>query len=138
MRQVTAVGMMVALDNLSGDFARALLAATLPAERSDDARGRQSHPGYRGRLAKMEQGLSQLQREATELELCYNDDLFYLALASSYVRNWTRNEVVYPWLRSHHPKFAVLLKTLVEVADFAIEPKRPMKLASTKVSEDGA
>ncbi|MFM0502934.1 plasmid partitioning protein RepB C-terminal domain-containing protein [Paraburkholderia caffeinilytica] len=127
-RQVAAVQTMTAVDNLCGDFARALLAATPSSERVDDARGRQSHPDYAGRLARMERGLVQMQLEATELRSHYDGDLFHLALAASYVRGWMRNEVVTTWLSSHHPEFAVVLERLAKAADSAIEPARSMKL----------
>ena len=141
-RQVTTVRTMVAVGNLSGDFARALLAATPSSERVDDARGRQSHPACAGRLARMEQGLVQMQLEAAELSSHYDDDLFHLALAASYVRGWMRNELVTTWLSSHHPKFAIVLDRLAKVADFAIEPGRPMRLpyspaASPAISRKG-
>ncbi|MBB5441601.1 hypothetical protein [Paraburkholderia sp. WSM4177] len=69
-----------------------------------------------------------MQLEAAELRSHYDDDLFHLALAASYVRGWTRNEVVTPWLYSHHPEFAIVLDRLAKAADFAIEPGRPMRL----------
>ncbi|WP_408505962.1 plasmid partitioning protein RepB C-terminal domain-containing protein [Paraburkholderia sediminicola] len=127
-RQVAVVRIMVAVDNLSGDFARALLAATSASERTDDARGRQSHRDCAGRLARMERGLVQMQREAADLRSHYDDDLVHLAVAASFVRGWMRNEEVTTWLFSHHAKFAVVLETLAKATDFAIEPARPMKL----------
>jgi hypothetical protein len=127
-RQVAAVRMMVTLANLSGDLARALLAATPSIERCDDPRGRQSQAVCAGRLAKMERSLVQMQLEAAELRSHYDHDLLYLALASSFVRNWMGNEVVDAWLHSHHPEFYIKLKSLVKAANFAIEPGRPMKL----------
>ncbi|CAE6820662.1 MULTISPECIES: plasmid partitioning protein RepB C-terminal domain-containing protein [Paraburkholderia] len=127
-RQVATVRTMVAVDNLSGDFARALLAATPSNERADDARGRQSHPDCAGRLARMERGLIRMQLEATELRSHYNDDLVHLALAASFVRGWMRNGLVAAWLQCHHPEFAAVLKGLVKAADFAVQPGRPMTL----------
>ncbi len=127
-RQVATARTMVAVDNLSGDFARALLAATPSSERTDDARGRQSHPDCAARLAGMERGLVQMQLEAAELRSHYDDELFHLALAASYVRGWMRNEVVTTWLRSHHPKFTIVLDRLAKAADFAAQPRRSMRL----------
>jgi hypothetical protein len=127
-RQVAPAHTMVAVDNLSGNFARALLAATPSNKRSDDARGRQSHAHFAGRLARMEQGLVEMQLEATELRSHYEDNLFYLALAASYVRSWMRSKVITTWLGSHHPDFAIVLDRLAKAADLAIEPGRPMRL----------
>jgi hypothetical protein len=127
-RQVAAVRIMVAVDNLSGDFARGLLAATVCSDRADDARGRQSHADSAARLARMEQGLLRLQRHCAELRSHYDDDLVYLALAATFVRKWVRNEVVASWLHLHHPKFAVVLVRLGEASDFAKVPGRHMRL----------
>ncbi|MDR6450496.1 UNVERIFIED_ORG: hypothetical protein ABIC54_000756 [Burkholderia sp. 1263] len=116
------------MDNLSGDFARALLAATRSSQRSDDARGRQSHPDYVDQLVRIERGLVQMQREAAELRLHHSDNLVHLVLAASVVRDWMTNEVVTTWLHSHYPKSAIVLASLAKAADFAVEPGRPMKL----------
>jgi hypothetical protein len=106
----------------------ALLAATPANERTDDARGRQSHPDCASRLARMERELVHMQLEAAELRSRYDDDLVHLALAASFVRNWTSNEVVATWLCSHRLKFAVVLGRLAKDSDFAIESGRRMKL----------
>lgn len=137
-RQVAAAQTMVAVDNLCGDFARALLAATPSSERVDDARGRQSHADCAARLAKMEQGLVQMQLEAAQLRSHYDDDLFHLALAASYVRGWMRHEVVTAWLSSHHPEFAIVLERLAKAADSAIEPGRAMKLPYSPATRPAA
>ncbi|WP_367117591.1 plasmid partitioning protein RepB C-terminal domain-containing protein [Paraburkholderia phenazinium] len=137
-RQVTSARTMVAVDNLSGNFARALLAATPSSKRGDDARGRQSHPDSARRLARMEQGLIQMQLEAAELRSHYDDDLFHLALAACYVRGWMRNEVVTTWLHSRHPESAAVLDRLAKAADFAIEPRRPMKLPYSPAASPAA
>ncbi|NYH24211.1 hypothetical protein GGD40_003690 [Paraburkholderia bryophila] len=116
------------MDNLSGDFARALLAATPANERTDDARGRQSHPDCANRLGRMERELAQMQVEAAEKRSRYEADLVYLALTASFVRNWMNNEVIVSWLESHHPRCAIALARLASKSDFAIEAARPMKL----------
>lgn len=69
-----------------------------------------------------------MQVDAAEQRSRYEDDLVYLALAASFVRNWMRNEVVAAWLYSHHPQFAGVLGRLAKDSDFAIESGRLMKL----------
>lgn len=127
-RQIAAVRTMVAVNNLSGDFARALLAATAADERTDDARGRQSHPGCVIRLSRMERGLIKMQSTGEELRSRYGEDLAYLALVACFVRSWTTHEMVAAWLRSRHPKSATILDSLTRAADFAVKPGRAMKL----------
>ncbi|MFM0598411.1 hypothetical protein PQQ68_35785 [Paraburkholderia dilworthii] len=116
------------MNNLTGDFARALLAATSANERTDDARGRQSHPDCASRLARMERELVQMQVDASEQRSRYEDNLVYLALTASFVRNWMRNEVIATWLVSHRPQFAGVLGRLANDSDFAIASGRLMKL----------
>ena len=127
-RQVEAVRTMVAARNLSGDFARALLAATSARERSDDARGRQSHPDCVRRLARMAQELARMQVEAEVKRPRYENELVCLALTAGFVRNWMRNDVVGAWLESHYPQSAGVLDRLAKDSDLAIAPRRPMKL----------
>lgn len=127
-RQAAAIRIMVAANNLSGDFARALLAATPAGERTDDARGRQSHPDCVSRLARIERELAQMQINAAGRRSRYEDDLVYLALTASFVRGWMNNAVVAAWLESHHSEFAGVLGRLATDSDFAIESERVMKL----------
>ncbi|WNC95042.1 hypothetical protein RI103_34775 [Paraburkholderia sp. FT54] len=133
-RQIAAVAVMNAVDNFSGDFARALLAATPASKRADDARGRQSHAECAARLARLELGLVQLQREAAELRSQYEADLVQLALTASFVRDWMKNKVVAEWIHLHHPDFAAVLENLVKASECAVVPGRKMKLAFSTAS----
>lgn len=128
-RQLETVRIMVAQDNLSGDFARALLAATPANERLDDARGRQSHPDCVRRLARTVGRLVEVQKEAALLRARNDQNLLCLTLAAGWTRTWIHDEVVAAWLLSHHPKYAAVLRRIVDDADFAVEPQRHMKLA---------
>lgn len=128
-RQLEAVRIMVAQDNLSGDFARALLAATSARARADDARGRQSHPECVRRLAQMVGRLVEAQREVAILRPRHDQNLLFRTLAAGWTRTWIHDDVVAAWLLTHHPKYAVALRRTVDDADFAIEPQRRMKLA---------
>ncbi|PRX31673.1 hypothetical protein B0G75_105463 [Paraburkholderia sp. BL18I3N2] len=133
-RQVAVASVMVRQNNCSGDFARALLAATPAGLRADDPRGRQSDREGVRRLADMERGLIRVQLVAQELAAGYYDDLFLLALTASFVGSWMRNDVVRLWLQSRYPGNAVTLGRMASRSECARHAKRPMKLAYTPVS----
>ncbi|MFM0178740.1 plasmid partitioning protein RepB C-terminal domain-containing protein [Paraburkholderia aspalathi] len=127
-RQLAAARVMVGQDNCSGDLARALLAATPASQRADDPRGRQADRHRAKLLSGMEKGLTHMQETMQSLTPSYHDDLYCLALAASFVRDWMRDDVVAAWLRTHAPGAAVTLGELVSASEKAKAPSRPMKL----------
>lgn len=128
-RQVAAANIMVRQNNVSGDFARALLAATPGCQRADDPRGRQSNRDRARLLAEMERGLVGMQETARDLAAGYHDDLFFLALIASFVRGWMEDDVVRDWLGSQYAGNAATLERIASASDCAKKAKRPMKLA---------
>ena len=128
-RQVEAVSIMVRQDNLSGDFARALLAATPASMRVDAAHGHVSHPDCVRRLGRIVQRLTALQQDAQCLRSHHDGNLLLLTLAAGWARGWVRDAVIAQWLKSRRPDYAAVLERLVQDADYAIVPGRRMKLA---------
>lgn len=127
-RQLTAAQVMVGQDNCSGDLARALLAATPASQRVDDPRGRQADRHHTRLLSGMEKRLTHVQETVQSLRQDYHDDLYYLALAASFVRGWMHDDVVTTWLKSHAPGAVATLGEVVSASDKAKAPGRPMKL----------
>ncbi|WP_144138105.1 hypothetical protein [Paraburkholderia sp. BCC1884] len=127
-RQSSVAQVMVRQNNCSGDFARALLAATPASQRADDPRGRQSDSERVRLLSGLESGLVRMQLTGRSLKPAFNDDLYYLALTASFVRGWMGDEDVRTWIEAHYPGNAVTLKQLVSASEAATVPKRPMKL----------
>ncbi|WP_310076486.1 plasmid partitioning protein RepB C-terminal domain-containing protein [Paraburkholderia graminis] len=128
-RQVEAVSMMVRQDNLTGDFARALLAATPASMRVDAAHGHVSHPDCVRRLGGIVQRLTALQQDAQCLRSRHDGNLLLLTLAAGWARGWVRDAVIAQWLQARRPDYAAVLEGLVQDADYAIVPGRRMKLA---------
>jgi RepB plasmid partitioning protein len=128
-RQVEAVSMMVRQDNLTGDFARALLAATPASMRVDAAHGHVSHPDCVRRLGGIVQRLTALQQDAQCLRSRHDGNLLLLTLAAGWARGWVRDAVIAQWLKSRRPDYAAVLERVVQDADHAIAPGRRIKLA---------
>lgn len=130
-RQLAASRVMAAGNNCSGDFARALLAATDASGRADDPRGRMSNPRHVIQLAAMEQTLIDLQDKARSLSPGFYRNLSWLALSTSLIRNWVQDPVVWAWLQSRYPDSAATLMRHATASETILVPKRRMKLPYT-------
>ena len=128
-RQVEAVSIIVRQDNLTGDFARALLAATPASMRVDAAQAHVSHPDCVRRLGRIVQRLTAAQQDAERLRSRHDGNLLLLTLAAGWARGWVSDAVIAQWLKSRRPDYAAVLERLVQDADYAIVPGRRMKLA---------
>ncbi|CAD6562259.1 hypothetical protein LMG28727_07700 [Paraburkholderia kirstenboschensis] len=126
--QVQTVSLMLRQDNLTGDFARALLAATPADRRIDDGHLCRSSPDCTRALARIVIRLAAAQKDAERLRADHDSNLVFLTLAAGWVRTWIRDDVIGQWLTSREPAYLAALKGIVDEADSAIAPRRQMKL----------
>ena len=127
--QRETLSLMARQENLSGDFARALLAATPASKRIDHGHSAQLNSDSARQLRRTVQKLTAAQRDAEALRAYHHENLFFLTLAAGWTRTWIHDEVIADWLTSRHPEYAVVLKRTVSQADAALAPGRHMKLA---------
>ncbi|MGF6900378.1 hypothetical protein [Paraburkholderia sp. GAS348] len=128
VRRTAVANLMNAVDNLTGDFAHALLAATPEGMRVTVARSERVDSSRARSFARIEKRLMGLHAKNQMLSAGHNDNLRYLAVCASYVRGWTHNRHIVAWLRLHYPVHAASLEQIAQEADCAKEPKRAMKL----------
>ena len=126
--QVRTVSLMLRQDNLTGDFARALLAATPADRRVDNGHLCSSRPDCTRALARIVTRLAAAQENAEVLRADHDANLLFLTLAAGWTRTWIRDDVIGQWLASRLPAHLAALKGIVNEADFAIAPRRHMKL----------
>lgn len=126
--QVHTVSLMRRQDNLTGDFARALLAATPEDRRVDSGRLCRSSPDCTRALARIVTRLAAAQESAEVLRAGHDANLLFLTLAAGWTRTWLRDDVIGQWLASRLPAHLAALEGIVDEADFAIAPRRHMKL----------
>jgi hypothetical protein len=100
-RQVVASNLMAAVDNYSGDFAHALLAATPENSRATVERVRRCVGGRTRSFATLEKRLIGLLEQNHILSTAHNTNLLFLAVCGSCIRSWVRNCDVFAWLRVH-------------------------------------
>jgi len=127
-QQVNTISIMLRQDNLSGDFARALLAATPANMRADDRQLCRVHPDCNRRLARIIHRLVAAQHEADILRARHDENLLALTLTAGWARTWIRDDVIASWLASHRPASLAVLERIVDDADFAVAARRHMKL----------
>ncbi|MGQ7934681.1 plasmid partitioning protein RepB C-terminal domain-containing protein [Paraburkholderia sp. D1E] len=128
LRRIAVANLMNAVDNVKGDFAQALLAATPDGMRTHVARSQRVDSRRTQSFARIEKQLLAVHARNEILSAGHNDSLHYLAVCVSYIRGWTHNGDVLAWLRLRYPTYVVSFERIVEEADCANEPKRPMKL----------
>jgi len=136
--QVRTVSLMVRQDNLTGDFARALLAATPADRRADNGRLCRSSPDGTSALVRIVNKLAAAQENAEALRADHDANLLFLTLAAGWTRTWIRDDVIGQWLASRLPAHLAALKGIVHEADFAIAPRRHMKLPYDAVAGTAA
>jgi hypothetical protein len=128
LRRIVVASLMRALDNVTGDFAHALLAGTPEGMRTSVVRSQRIDNNRVKRFARIEKQLLDLLTKNQILSARHNGNLTYLAVCISYIRNWTRNREVLAWLRLHYSVHAASLEQMAREADCAKEPGRAMKL----------
>ncbi|MFM0732863.1 hypothetical protein PQQ52_20515 [Paraburkholderia sediminicola] len=127
-RRIAVSNLMRAVDNYTGDFAHALLAATPEDHRAVVSRVRRCDRNRTRRFERIEKRLIGLQRKNHALSAGHNVNLLYLAVCGSYIRSWVQNYDVIAWLQVLYPLHAASLERIAREADDATEPKRAMKL----------
>jgi hypothetical protein len=95
--------MMKSLDNFTGDFAFALIAATPVEERSDVGQNKRIDIRRKSKFARIEKQLICLQARIGILSPSQADILVHLAVCISFVRSWIRHPDLLAWLRVGYP-----------------------------------
>ncbi|MDP9412526.1 MAG: ParB N-terminal domain-containing protein [Pseudomonadota bacterium] len=115
VRQIEAAELMLGQNNFTGQFAKALLAAT-PEKLLVKARKKVSDSGASvEQIARMERELAALQVQVKSVEENYGIDNLHLTVARGYVRSLLGNARVVRWLNQNRPEYLSELQTIAEV-----------------------
>ena len=104
LRQVEAAELMIAMENYTIIYAKALLATTAPEQRVDDTTRSARNGVSPERLAQMEREMANLQSGIKRIEESYGPDHLHLILAVGYVRSLLGNNTISRHLDKHHPQ----------------------------------
>jgi flagellar biosynthesis/type III secretory pathway protein FliH len=114
---------MIAMDNYSSSYAKALVAAT-PQDQLIETEKPKSFKGISAeQIAQMETEMAKLQREIKLIESSYGPDHLNLVLARGYLVTLVQNTEVTKYLAQNHGAILTEFKRLTEVFSMALEEK---------------
>ncbi len=114
-RQVECVDLMVLANNVTVNYAEALLIAT-PADMLVDGKKIEKLAGVTPEhMARMEREMANLQGQYKLIEQSYSDDVFNLMLAQSYLAKLLKNNLVERFINQHQPEIMEQLSVIAEM-----------------------
>jgi len=123
MRQIEVTELLIAMDNYSVSYSKALLAAT-PQDQLIDSEKPKSFKGISAeKIAQMESEMAKLQREMKLIEDSYGPDHLSLVLARGYLVSLLENEGVSRYLAQNHNEILSEFKRISEVVSMGPEEK---------------
>lgn len=102
MRQMEVVELMIAMDNYSVSYSKALLAATPQDQLANDQQAKRFKGLSAEQIARMEAEMANLQREMKLIEDSYGPDHLNLVLARGYIISLLKNQNVNRYLKTNH------------------------------------
>lgn len=121
MRQVEVAELMIAMNNFSIPYSRALLAAT-PGEQLVEAEKPKAFKGISPeQMARMETEMASLQREMKLIEDSYGPDHLHLVLACGYLASLLNNGKIVRYLTQNHGEILSEFQKIQEVTSMASE-----------------
>jgi ParB-like chromosome segregation protein Spo0J len=112
-RQIEAAELMLAANNFTTAYARALLAATPRDQLMNSARTKQISGVSAEQMARMEREMANLQRDLKLVEDSYGGDVLNLVLARGYLAKLFSNPTVAKYVDRHQPDLAPELRDLI-------------------------
>ena len=114
-RQVECVELMILANNLTVNYAEALLAAT-PAEYLVEGQKLKKMAGLTAdQMEKMEREMAGLQGQYKQIEQTYAEDVLNLVLARGYIAKLLENEAVARFIRQQQPELLEQLEHIIAV-----------------------
>lgn len=116
MRQIEAVELMMALDNFSCSYAKALLAATRQSDLAQPDKPKKVGKMTPEQMARLEREMNTLNQDFRALEASYGDDVLQLVISAGYVGRLLGNASVCQYLAKRHPEMLEELRGIVAAA----------------------
>ena len=123
LRQIEVAELMIAMDNYSVSYSKALLAAT-PQDQLIESEKPKSFKGISAeQIAQMESEMAKLQREMKLIEDSYGPDHLNLVLARGYLVTLLENQEVSRYLAKNHSEIVSEFRRISEVVSMGSEEK---------------
>jgi len=113
MRQIEVAELMVAADNWTTSYARALLAATKQEDLSEPDRPKKVAGMTPEQMARMEREMTSLQQDFKQIENSYGDDILHLVIASGYLTKLVSNSEIEKFLTQRYPELLQEFRAII-------------------------
>jgi hypothetical protein len=112
-KQVETAEMMASMNNYTGSYAKAMLAATKQEDLAKPERPKVIAGITTEKMARMERELERLNHDYRAIESGFGDDVLHLVLASRYLGRLVANERVAAYMEKRHPDILGEFRTIV-------------------------
>lgn len=116
LRQFEAAELMIATNNFTTSYAKALLAATRQADLARPDRPKHVHGMTPEQMARMEREMETLTRDFKTLEETFGDDVLHLVIASRYLNRLISNRDIAQYLEKRHPDIVSEFRNIIASA----------------------
>ena len=127
MRQIEVAELLIAMDNYSVSYSKALHRAGLVATPQDQLIESEKPKSFKGisaeKIARMESEMAKLQREMKLIEDSYGPDHLSLVLARGYLVSLLENEGISRYLAQNHNEILSEFRRISEVVSMGPEEK---------------
>lgn len=121
LRQVEVAELMIAMDNYSVSYSRALLAATPQDQLTESDKPKKFKGISAEQIARMESEMAKVQREMKQIEESYGPDHLNLVLARGYLASLLENDAVCRYLSQNHSEITSEFKRISEAVSIVME-----------------
>lgn len=116
VRQIEVAELLLATNNFTSSYAKALLAATRQADLARPDKPKKVGGMTPEQMARMEREMASLNQDFKALEASYGDDVLHLVIASGYLARLIGNPEIERFLQSRHPEILDEFRAIITAA----------------------
>lgn len=116
VRQIEVAELLLAANNFTSSYAKALLAATRQADLARPDKPKKVGGMTPEQMARMEREMESLNQDFKALEASYGDDVLHLVIASGYLARLVGNPEIERFLQSRHPEILDEFRSIITAA----------------------
>lgn len=116
VRQIEVAELLLATNNFTSSYAKALLAATRQADLARPDKPKKVGGMTPEQMVRMEREMASLNQDFKALEASYGDDVLHLVIASGYLARLIGNPEIERFLQSRHPEIFKEFRAIITAA----------------------
>lgn len=116
VRQIEVAELLLATNNFTSSYAKALLAATRQGDLNRPEKPKKVGGMTPEQMARMEREMASLNQDFKALEASYGDDVLHLVIASGYLARLIGNPEIERFLQSRHPEILDEFRSIITAA----------------------